>query len=78
MCNCRGLRKAGTPVLRNLGQLHLLGVQEFAFADSCTCLSALGSRTMGSGLLRELLLQKKIGIGEVYVTDPVVATFAGP
>ena len=34
---------------------------------------------MGSGLLRELQLLQKIGLGGgFYVTDPVVATSAGP
>ena len=37
-----------------------------------------GTRTMGSGLLRELLILEKIAIGGVYVTDPAVPTVSGP
>ena len=41
-------------------------------------LSAWGTRIMGSGSLRELLVLEKIGYGGVYVTDPVVPTFCRP
>ena len=45
---------SGTSAFRNRRQLRILGAQELAFADSCTFLSAWGTRIMGSGLLREL------------------------
>ena len=41
-------------------------------------LSSVGTRIIGSGLLRELQLLKKIAFGGVYVTDPVVPTFSEP
>ena len=74
-------RRGRAPALafRIRRQLHSLGAQELAFAGSCTFLTRHGGS--GSWTLAccvSFSCCKRLVLGGVYVTDPVVATFSGP
>ena len=68
----------GTLAFRKRRQLRILRAQELAFADSYTFFVGGGDPDHGLWLAAQHKCSKRLFLGGVYVTNPVVATFLGP